>query len=87
MGKLGRVIGFSAEASLWIAGAALVAGSVGMHWNVDLPKVDLSGLVPANATPAASAGHGAGSPTPALSKTPPANPELPSHSASPGSSR
>jgi len=86
VGKFGGMIGLSAEAGLWIAGAALVAGSVGMHWNVDLPKVDLSGLMPASTAPAASAGHGASSPTPAPSKSP-TTPGLPSHSASPTSSR
>jgi len=56
--KLGRVIGFSAEAGIWIAGAALIASAAGMHWSVDLPKVDLSGLIPAKSAAVASGSPG-----------------------------
>jgi hypothetical protein len=41
MGRLGSVTAFTAEAALWVAGAALVAGAVGMHWSVDLPAINL----------------------------------------------
>jgi hypothetical protein len=35
------ITAFTAEAALWVAGAALVAGAAGMHWSVNLPAVDL----------------------------------------------
>jgi hypothetical protein len=41
VGKLGGMTAFAAEAALWVTGAALIAGAAGMHWTVDLPKVDL----------------------------------------------
>jgi hypothetical protein len=50
--KLGGVTAFSAEAALWIAGAALIAGAAGAHWT--LPAVDLSAVT--GSKPAASAG-------------------------------
>jgi hypothetical protein len=56
--KLGSVIGFSAEAGIWIAGAALIAGAAGMHWSVDLPKVDLAGLIPVKSASVASGSPG-----------------------------
>jgi hypothetical protein len=49
--KLGIVTAFSAEAALWVAGAALIAGAAGAHWN--LPAVDLSAVT--GSKPAASA--------------------------------
>jgi hypothetical protein len=49
--KLGGVTAFSAEAALWIAGAALIAGAAGAHWK--LPAVDLSAVT--GSKPAASA--------------------------------
>jgi len=73
VGRLGRAIGFSAEAGIWIAGAALIAGAAGMHWSVDLPAVDLSTLTGAKSSAAASGSPSAStavkSPTPAPSPT------------------
>jgi hypothetical protein len=48
MSRLGTSTAFTAEAALWVAGAALIAGAVGMHWSVDLPAVS---LLPAASTP------------------------------------
>jgi hypothetical protein len=50
LSKLGGLTAFAAEAALWVTGAALIAGAAGMHWNVDLPKVDL--LTPQSPNPA-----------------------------------
>ncbi len=47
MSKLGGMTAFAAEAALWVAGAALIAGAAGMHWSVDLPAVN---LLPASGT-------------------------------------
>lgn len=41
MGRLGSATAFTAEAALWVAGAALIAGAVGMHWSVELPALNL----------------------------------------------
>jgi hypothetical protein len=38
---LGGVTAFAAEAALWVAGAALIAGAAGMHWSVSLPALDI----------------------------------------------
>jgi hypothetical protein len=54
VGRLGSAIGFSAEAGIWIAGVALIAGAAGMHWSVNLPAVDLSTLTGAKSSAAAS---------------------------------
>lgn len=51
MGKLGSFTTFAAEASLWIAGAAIVAGAAGAHWN--MPSVDVGALI-AQSWPGAS---------------------------------
>lgn len=51
MGKLGGVTAFAAEASLWIAGAAVVAGAAGAHWS--MPSVDVGALI-AQSWPGAS---------------------------------
>ncbi|MGZ6267989.1 MAG: hypothetical protein ACXWNR_05445 [Candidatus Limnocylindrales bacterium] len=45
MSKVGSLTAFAAEASLWLAGAAIVAGAAGAHW--DTPSVDLNALWPA----------------------------------------
>ena len=65
MSRLGGATAFAAEASLWIAGAALIAGAAGMHWNVDLQRAlnELTG-----STPSAAASAGA-SPSPTASPT------------------
>lgn len=76
MSKLGSATAFAAEAALWIAGAALVAGAAGAHWKVDVPNVDLSGLLgstpsaSASAGPSASHGTGAATTSPAATATP-----------------
>jgi hypothetical protein len=75
--KLGGVIAFSAEAGIWIAGAALIASAAGMHWSVDLPAVDLTTLTgssPSAAAPgsqlaSASASAAVNSPKPVASPT------------------
>jgi|ERR1035437_636241 hypothetical protein len=58
MSAVGRATIFAAEAALWIAGAAIVAGVAGGHWNIDVP-IDMSSLTgdaPApTASPSASA--------------------------------
>jgi hypothetical protein len=41
MSRLGSATAFTAEAALWVAGAALIAGAVGMHWRVDVPAINL----------------------------------------------
>jgi len=71
LSKLGGVIAFSAEAGLWIAGAALIASAAGMHWSVDLPAVNLSALTGSSPSAAASGSQAASlnikSPTPSAS--------------------
>jgi hypothetical protein len=71
--KLGGVIAFSAEAGIWIAGAALIASAAGMHWSVDLPAVDLSALTGPSPSAAASGSPSASgavkSPTPSATPT------------------
>jgi hypothetical protein len=62
MSKLGRVTAFTAEAALWITGAALIAGAAGMHWNIDVSGANLGGLVGARPSPAASASASAAVP-------------------------
>ncbi len=52
--RLGSAIAFSAEAGIWIAGAALIASAAGMHWSVELPKVDMDALTGAKSSAAAS---------------------------------
>lgn len=79
MSRLGSTIAFGAEAGIWIAGAALIASAAGMHWNVDLPKVDLSGLVPARSAAVASGTPAVASGTPAVATLAPS----PSPSMSP----
>ena len=75
MSKLGGVIAFSAEAGIWIAGAALIASAAGMHWRVDLPSVDLDALTGAKSSASASGSPGASlnikSPTSSASPTVP----------------
>lgn len=41
MSRLGSATAFAGEAALWVAGAALIAGAVGMHWRVDVPAINL----------------------------------------------
>lgn len=60
MSKLGGITALAAEAALWITGAALIASAAGMHWSMDLPGVDLSGLTGSTPSAAASASHTAG---------------------------
>jgi hypothetical protein len=43
LSKVGRITAFAAEASLWLAGAAIIAGAAGAHW--DTPSVDVDSLV------------------------------------------
>jgi hypothetical protein len=50
---MGRVTAFSAEAALWVAGAAIVAGMAGAHWTIDVP-IDTSSLTGGTPAPAAS---------------------------------
>ena len=82
MSKLGGVIAFSAEAGIWIAGAALIASAAGMHWRVDLPSVDLDALTGAKSSAAASGSPGASlnitSPTPSASPAGPSSNVKPS---------
>jgi hypothetical protein len=42
LSRVGSITAFAAEASLWLAGAAIVAGAAGAHW--DTPSVDLDSL-------------------------------------------
>ena len=63
MSMIGRSTAFAAEAALWIAGAAIVAGAAGVHFNVDIP-IDMSSLTGPTPSPSASASPSA---TPALS--------------------
>ncbi len=66
MSKLGGAIALSAEAAIWIAGAAIIASAAGMHWNVDLAAIDLNAFggsspsAAASASPAPSASASAG---------------------------
>ncbi len=64
MSKLGSAIVFSAEAAIWIAGAALIASAAGMHWRVDIPTVDLGAVM--GPKPSATA---SGSPAPTSAAT------------------
>jgi hypothetical protein len=67
--KLGGGTAFAAEAAIWIAGVALIAGAAGMHWETDLQNAlnELTGSTPSAATSAeASAGASA---SPAVSPT------------------
>jgi hypothetical protein len=57
--KYGGAAAFAAEAALWIAGAALIAGAAGMHWNLELPALNLNTLTGATPSAAASAGPSA----------------------------
>jgi hypothetical protein len=43
LSKVGSITAFAAEASLWLAGAAIVAGAAGAHW--DMPSVDAGSLI------------------------------------------
>jgi hypothetical protein len=43
LSKVGSITAFAAEASLWLAGAAIVAGAAGAHW--DTPSVDAGSLI------------------------------------------
>lgn len=54
MSRIGTATAFTAEAALWVAGAALIAGAVGMHWSVDLPAIDLLPEASTQPAPAAS---------------------------------
>lgn len=56
MGKLGRLAAFTAEAALWVTGAALVAGAAGAHWNVDPSSALNDILAQPSASPSISAG-------------------------------
>jgi len=79
LSKLGGVIAFSAEAGIWIAGAALIASAAGMHWSVDLPAINLDAL-----TGAKSSASTSGSPSASLhikSPTPSSSPAVPQPSA------
>ena len=63
MSRLGGATSFAAEASLWIAGAAIIAGAAGAHWNVKVP--DVASLMGATPSPSAAA-SASPSPTPAI---------------------
>lgn len=54
MSKLGGLTAFTAEAALWVSGAALIASAAGMHWSFD-PSAEIGKLVGAQSSPAASA--------------------------------
>jgi len=56
MGKLGGMTAFTAEAALWVTGAALVASAAGAHWDFD-PSGQISRII---AGPTASPGQSAG---------------------------
>jgi hypothetical protein len=56
LSKVGSLTAFVAEASLWLAGAAIVAGAAGAHWN--MPSVDLGALI-AESSPGPSPSPGA----------------------------
>jgi hypothetical protein len=47
--RLGSITAFTAEAAVWVAGAALIAGVAGMHLSVDLPAINI--LPAASASP------------------------------------
>jgi hypothetical protein len=51
LSKVGGITALAAEASLWLAGAAIIAGAAGAHW--DTPSVDVNSLI-AQAWPGAS---------------------------------
>jgi hypothetical protein len=53
--KLGTAAALTAEAALWLSGAALIASAAGMSWNVDL-----SSLVSSQASASASVSPSAG---------------------------
>jgi len=72
LSKFGGFTAFSAEAALWVAGAALIAGAVGAHWS--MPNVDVAGLVAASTSPGASVSHAPTSPTPKAKPTPSPSP-------------
>jgi len=55
MSKLGGLTAFTAEAALWVTGAALIAGAAGMHWNFD-PQAEIGKLTGSQSSPAATAG-------------------------------
>jgi hypothetical protein len=55
LSRVGSATSFAAEASLWIAGAAIVVGAAGAHWSMpSVPSVDLGGLI-AESSPRGSA--------------------------------
>ncbi|HEX7491607.1 MAG TPA: hypothetical protein VF337_07865 [Candidatus Limnocylindrales bacterium] len=54
MSMLGKPVSFAAEASLWIAGAAIVAGMAGAQWTLDVP-IDISSLTGPTPTSSANA--------------------------------
>ena len=72
MSKLGRVTAFTAEAALWVTGAALIASAAGMHWKVDILGTSLGNLVGAQASISASPSSSGGvavTPAPGASPT------------------
>lgn len=73
------MVAFSAEAGIWIAGAALIASAAGMHWSADLPKVDLDALTGAKSSASAS-----GSPVASASASPFASASAAVKSPTPG---
>jgi hypothetical protein len=66
--KYGGVAAFVAEAALWVAGAALIAGAAGMHWNLEMPALNLNALT--GATPSAPASARSAGPSAHLSSSP-----------------
>jgi len=56
MGKLGSMTAFTAEAALWVTGAALIASAAGAHWDFD-PSGQISRII---AGPTASPGQSSG---------------------------
>lgn len=72
MSKFGGFTAFSAEAALWVAGVALIAGAAGAHWS--MPNVDVGGLVASSTTPGPSVSHAATSPTAKPKPTPSPSP-------------
>lgn len=66
MSKLGGLTLFAAEAALWVAGAAIVAGMAGAHWDVEMP-LDMGSLTGSTPAPSVSTSPSASpSPTVAL---------------------
>lgn len=65
--RLGAATAFAAEAALWVAGAALIAGAAGMQFNYQMPSIDLGSYFGAqHASPSARGSASEPSPTPSI---------------------